>query len=85
MKTVETSEELEQTQRKASAQLMEAVHGDPVTCSCGKVSAPCYKLYRCYYCGVWFCDSCAAEHFGKTREEHNKEHYQEYMVPRHVN
>ena len=26
--------------------------------------------YRCYYCGFYFCERCAAEHFGKTRAEH---------------
>jgi hypothetical protein len=75
-------QELKESQKKAREQLSAAYKGCSVKCSCGKVSGPVFKLYRCYYCGVFFCDICAAEHFGKTREEHNREHYQEYMVPR---
>lgn len=29
--------------------------------------------YKCLYCDFWFCKSCAGIHFGKTKEQHNKE------------
>lgn len=64
------------------AQLMAVRKEQDVTCKCGKVTGPVWKLYRCYYCGIFFCDRCAAEHFGQTREEHSREHYPEHMIPR---
>lgn len=36
---------------------------------CGKIVSIEYA-FRCYYCGFWFCEACAAVHFGKTRAEH---------------
>ena len=38
-----------------------------ITCICG-IKFGLEWLFRCYYCGVWFCESCAEKHFGK---EHN--------------
>ena len=43
-----------------------------VTCPCGRVRA-LVKMYRCLYCKVYFCDSCAEQHFGKTVEEYKRE------------
>lgn len=40
--------------------------------SCGKRVAIEFA-YKCLYCSFWFCASCAEIHFGKTREQHNKE------------
>lgn len=35
-----------------------------VTCGCGRCMAiEC--LFRCFFCGVWFCERCAREHFGE--------------------
>jgi hypothetical protein len=79
---VKTFEELQESKRVSRDQFMAAFKGEPVTCSCRKVTVPSYKLYKCYYCGVFHCDKCAAEHFGQTREEYNEEHYAECMVPR---
>ena len=31
-------------------------------------------MYRCLYCGIWFCKDCAEEHYGMTVEEYRKEH-----------
>lgn len=50
--------------------------GCSVTCQCGK-KAPMRFMFRCYYCGVFFCFMCAAIHFGKTREEHYAEKSEE--------
>jgi len=33
-----------------------------VTCRCGK-RLSVLMAFRCFYCGVWFCKECAAEHF----------------------
>lgn len=43
--------------------------GCAVTCPCG-TKAPMRFMFRCYYCGVWYCFKCAAVHFGMTREEY---------------
>lgn len=35
-----------------------------VTCGCGRrMAIEC--LFRCFFCGVWFCGKCAREHFGE--------------------
>jgi len=40
---------------------------------CGKVVSIEYA-FRCLYCGFWFCQSCAEQHFGMTRAEHVDEY-----------
>lgn len=42
-----------------------------ITCPCGW-SRGIMHLYRCLYCKVYFCMSCAEEHFGQTVEEYHK-------------
>jgi hypothetical protein len=42
--------------------------GQEITCPCG-TRAPVRFLFRCLYCGVWFCQSCAEVHFGKKRSD----------------
>lgn len=49
-----------------------AANGEKVPCSCG-ISAYAYLLFRCVYCGEFYCQSCAEKHFNKTREEYLKE------------
>ncbi len=39
-----------------------------VTCPCGK-KVGIILAYRCLYCGVYFCTSCAVRHFGKKDNE----------------
>lgn len=39
---------------------------------CGRVR-DLWDLYRCYYCGQWYCDDCGADHFGQTREDYFSE------------
>lgn len=34
-----------------------------MTCPCGH-RAVIWALYRCLYCGIFFCKTCAQEHFG---------------------
>ena len=43
-----------------------------VTCECG-LNMPLRFAFRCLYCGQWYCTTCAEIHFGKTREQYNKE------------
>lgn len=43
--------------------------GSVIKCGCGK-KQPMRFMYRCYYCGVFFCFTCAADHFGQTRQEY---------------
>jgi hypothetical protein len=44
-----------------------------VRCGCMKKLRP-HEAYKCLYCGEWYCKECAEEHFGKTVEQHRKEH-----------
>jgi len=56
-KTIETRIKL----RKQMEQAIRIV-GD-VTCQCGDV-LPMRCMFKCLYCGLWFCRICAHEHFG---------------------
>ena len=29
-----------------------------------------FDLFRCLYCGVWYCKTCAEVHFGTTIEDY---------------
>lgn len=42
-------------------------------CMCGKMLHS-YQMFRCLYCGEWYCQPCAEKHFGKTRKEYDMEH-----------
>lgn len=39
-----------------------------IRCGCNKLIA-LTEMYRCLYCGVWFCKACAEIHFGKQVPE----------------
>lgn len=43
-----------------------------------KVSYPVQNMYRCLYCGIFFCYNCAGKHFGKTRAEYNMQRREAY-------
>jgi len=34
-----------------------------IRCGCNKLLKHIY-MYRCLYCGIWYCKECAEEHFG---------------------
>ena len=34
-----------------------------IRCGCNKMVSWQY-MYRCLYCGIWYCKDCAEEHFG---------------------
>lgn len=50
---------------------LEVKKGKEITCRCKK-TFPIQDMYRCLYCGVYFCLDCAEKHFGRTREEYDK-------------
>ncbi len=70
--------EAEAAERRAKAALFRRQWIDStkpaptVTCGCGH-AAPLRFLYRCLYCGLFFCERCAEAHFGKTKEEYARE------------
>jgi hypothetical protein len=37
-----------------------------LTCDCKKV-VNVVESYKCYYCGEWFCPTCADDHFGVSK------------------
>ena len=39
-----------------------------ITCSCGKRRV-WWNMYRCLYCGVFYCKECAQFHFGMRVQE----------------
>ena len=45
-----------------------------IRCGCHKLQKWEY-MYRCLYCGVWYCRECAQEHFGMklSNDQHIKE------------
>lgn len=49
----------------ARMQIMDHRAGKPVACAKCKVEyRDIVSLYRCRYCGVWYCAKCADAHFG---------------------
>jgi hypothetical protein len=37
-----------------------------IRCGCNKY-VPWREMYRCLYCGIWFCTECAEQHYGMRR------------------
>lgn len=58
-------------------QLDAALAETGVPCECGN-SYPLRSMYRCLYCGIWFCERCAEIHFGKTKAQYRAEHPEEF-------
>jgi hypothetical protein len=54
-------------------QLDAVTGGYAIECICGRHFAMT-RMYRCLYCGVWFCATCAEVHFGQTRAEYREKH-----------
>jgi len=49
-------------------QVTEAKHEGAVTCECGLKLPLWGMVFRCFYCGCWFCRKCAGKHFGDEEE-----------------
>jgi hypothetical protein len=47
-------------------QLGGAVLKTPVTCPCGTTVA-LHSALQCFYCGIYFCRTCAGRHFSEDR------------------
>ena len=75
-KLPENKKEYEAWLEKQYEQLIESntIDGE-ITCVCDLTYEIKY-LYRCYYCGIWFCPVCAKKHFGKRPK--GKFTYKEY-------
>ena len=44
-----------------------------VTCPCGRERGTTHAV-RCLYCNIWYCETCAEDHFGQTRDEYRASH-----------
>ena len=64
--------ELDNKRNIVYKQQKQAMMVSKVTCECN-LTIPLYHVTRCYYCGEYYCEKCAAEHFGKSREQYLKE------------
>ena len=75
-KVPENKREYENWLKKIAEQELESntIDGE-ITCVCD-LSYEIKYLYRCYYCGIWFCPVCAKKHFGKRPK--GKFTYKEY-------
>lgn len=61
-----TDRQKRDTQTRLFNQLIELgpiIEQPQVTCRCSE-KMPIQYMYRCMECGLWFCKSCAKEHFG---------------------
>lgn len=67
-KEPKTQRDLE-TLRAAVRQQLDQVMWDPswVSCATCGLKCPLWKMYRCYFCGLWVCENCAPKHFSKKR------------------
>lgn len=50
--------------RFARRQIDQVLDLKPITCACCEKDHPILHVYRCYFCGLYFCRLCAKEHFG---------------------
>jgi hypothetical protein len=62
----------EQQAAVAKIQYCEASFSKMVGCPCGKM-VKVENAYRCLYCRVYFCATCAEKHFGKSRRRYKAE------------
>lgn len=61
----ETINKITKQQREIYSQKPKTIK---VTCECGK--RPDIKFaFLCYFCGLYFCQDCASDHFGDSKEK----------------
>ena len=53
-------------------QFLQVYQNHAIECVCG-LKFRVDEMYRCLYCGEWFCTECAEAHFGKTRAEYDND------------
>jgi hypothetical protein len=46
-------------------------HGVVIECGCGR-ARPMELMFRCFHCGLWFCDVCSPEHFGSENGQQHE-------------
>jgi hypothetical protein len=44
-------------------------HAAVIECVCGRARA-IELMFRCWHCGLWFCEQCSDDHYG--RENHHE-------------
>jgi hypothetical protein len=49
-------------------QWRDACETNCITCCCGQLRH-ITKAFRCLYCGEWYCQNCAEDHFGQTVQD----------------
>lgn len=60
-------------------QSREVLRTNTITCPCGANKILIY-MYKCLYCGIFFCKKCAKEHFKiKNKEEQEKLEQENYI------
>ena len=73
MKCPDTEETVEAKRAFVAKQASEAAKTGNVTLrNCGEIrtgTIPVWMAYRCLYCGEYFNQSMAEDHFGMTRDE----------------
>lgn len=56
----------------ARCQLIDHASGHQVPCAKCREPFRITSLYRCFYCAVFYCRKCGAEHFATTNPQHQK-------------
>ena len=59
-----TPEEYEENLQWVKDSYLQAYTGQKVTCRGCNRQFPLYALYRCFFCGSYYCRLCSKEHFG---------------------
>lgn len=54
---------VEKQHRQATAHV-DAEAQAVVECGCLR-AVRIAEMFKCYFCGIWFCDTCSKEHFGE--------------------
>jgi len=59
-----TPEQYQENLEWAYKGLKQAIKRELVTCRGCKLDFNLYLLFRCYFCGSYYCSKCAQNHFG---------------------
>jgi len=75
MKCSDTRKTVEAKRKFVAKQMQEAKMGYVTLRNCGDIrtgTIPVWMAFRCLYCGEYFNQSMAEEHFGMTRKKYFK-------------